>query len=192
MTIWKWFIRKQLKQLRTSFYINRSRTIFGTLRNWKASAQSTKWIIWSLSSRFSRIWSHYEIQACFIAGTFALQSSQELNETTRSHYLKLAEEIAHTCHESYRKTVTGIGPEAFRFTQDAEAQPTRMSESYYILRPEAIEAWFYLWRVTGNEKYRDWCWEAAQAIERHCRVEAGYSGIRNVNSQRVFWIFLNC
>uniref|UniRef100_A0A183CDP7 alpha-1,2-Mannosidase n=1 Tax=Globodera pallida TaxID=36090 RepID=A0A183CDP7_GLOPA len=97
----------------------------------------------------------------------------------------LAEQIGNTCHEAYRKTVTGIGPESFHFSPDAEAQATRISESYYILRPEAIEGWFYLWRVTGNEKYREWCWEAAQAIERHCRVEAGYSGIRNVNTERV-------
>uniref|UniRef100_A0A914ICH1 alpha-1,2-Mannosidase n=1 Tax=Globodera rostochiensis TaxID=31243 RepID=A0A914ICH1_GLORO len=123
--------------------------------------------------------------ACFIAGMLALQSLQEHDESTRAHFLQLAEQIGNTCHESYRKTVTGIGPESFHFSPDAEAQATRISESYYILRPEAIEGWFYLWRVTGNEKYREWCWEAAQAIERHCRVEAGYSGIRNVNTERV-------
>lgn len=82
-------------------------------------------------------------------------------------------------------SVTGIGPESFRFTSTLEARPFRDSESYYILRPEAIEGWFYLWRVTKKQIYRDWCWEAAQAIERHCRSESGYSGIRNVNAVKV-------
>lgn len=39
-----------------------------------------------------------------------------------------------------------------------------------------------LWRTTHDPKYRDWAWEAFVAIETHCRVEGGYSGIQNVNS----------
>ena len=53
-------------------------------------------------------------------------------------------------------------------------------EKYYILRPEVIEAYFYLWRFTKDEKYRDWAWDAAQALEKHCRTENGYSGIKDV------------
>jgi mannosyl-oligosaccharide alpha-1,2-mannosidase len=119
--------------------------------------------------------------ACFIAGMFALQSKHEEQEERRKHYLELAEQIADTCHESYIRTATGIGPESFRFSiPKEEAVTTRESEMYYILRPEVIEGWFVLYRITGNQKYRDWCWAAAQAIERYCRVDTGYSGIRNV------------
>ena len=28
--------------------------------------------------------------------------------------------------------------------------------------------------------YRDWVWDAVQAIEKYCRVEGGYAGLRNV------------
>ena len=34
--------------------------------------------------------------------------------------------------------------------------------------------------MTKDKKYRDWAWSAAQAIEKHCRTEDGYSGIANV------------
>ncbi|KAI1292831.1 Mannosyl-oligosaccharide alpha-1,2-mannosidase IA [Halotydeus destructor] len=37
-----------------------------------------------------------------------------------------------------------------------------------------------MWRLTKEQKYRDWAWEAVQAIEKHCRVENGYSGLKNV------------
>ncbi len=37
-----------------------------------------------------------------------------------------------------------------------------------------------MWRITHDRKYRDWAWDAAQAIEKHCRVENGYAGIKNV------------
>uniref|UniRef100_A0A915CUX9 alpha-1,2-Mannosidase n=1 Tax=Ditylenchus dipsaci TaxID=166011 RepID=A0A915CUX9_9BILA len=118
--------------------------------------------------------------ACFIAGMFALQSRHESDPEKRKHFLELAEQIANTCHESYARTATGIGPETLRFSSKNEASTNRDSEMYYILRPEVVEAWFVLWRITGNQKYRDWCWTAAQSIESHCKVAAGYSGIRNV------------
>lgn len=61
----------------------------------------------------------------------------------------------------------------------------RQNERYYILRPEVIEGWFYLWRLTKDRKYRDWAWDAVLAIEKHCLVPggAGYSGINNVDSE---------
>jgi mannosyl-oligosaccharide alpha-1,2-mannosidase len=48
--------------------------------------------------------------------------------------LELAEKIAHTCHESYVKSATGIGPETFRFSDKVEAEAIRDNEMYYILR----------------------------------------------------------
>lgn len=59
-------------------------------------------------------------------------------------------------------TATGIGPEAFRFEGPHEAIGLRSNERYYILRPEVIEAYFYMWRYTHEPKYREWAWEAAQ------------------------------
>jgi mannosyl-oligosaccharide alpha-1,2-mannosidase len=61
-----------------------------------------------------------------------------------------------------------------------EAKAVRPNEKYYIQRPEVIETYFYMWRFTHNEKYRDWGWEAVQAIEKWCRTEGGYSGIKDV------------
>ncbi|CAF4025891.1 unnamed protein product [Rotaria sp. Silwood1] len=39
---------------------------------------------------------------------------------------------------------------------------------------------FYLWRSTHDQIYRDWAWDAVISLEKHCRVEGGYSGIRDV------------
>lgn len=36
---------------------------------------------------------------------------------------------------------------------------TQLSESYYILRPEVVESYMYLWRQTHNPIYREWGWE---------------------------------
>ena len=59
-------------------------------------------------------------------------------------------------------SATKLGPEAFRFDANTEAKSIRQNEKYYILRPETIETYFYMWRLTKNQKYRDWGWEAAE------------------------------
>lgn len=35
--------------------------------------------------------------------------------------------------------------------------------------------------MTHDPIYREWGWEAFQAIEKHCRMEVGYAGLRDVN-----------
>lgn len=67
-----------------------------------------------------------------------------------------------------------------RFSEGAEAKALRSQEKYYILRPETYESYFLLWRLTKDPKYREWGWDAIQAIEKHCRSSGGFSGIKNV------------
>jgi mannosyl-oligosaccharide alpha-1,2-mannosidase len=113
---------------------------------------------------------------------FALTAMKvdQLSDTEREAYKELAIGITNTCHESYIRTDTRIGPESFHFNSGNEAKANDNNEKYYILRPEVVEAYFYLWRMTKDNKYREWAWDAAMAIEKHFRTEAGYSGIKNV------------
>ncbi|MEE6484919.1 hypothetical protein FKM82_014101 [Ascaphus truei] len=116
---------------------------------------------------------------CFAAGMIAL-GAQEAPPEKKEHYMELAADIANTCHESYARTDTKLGPEIFRFDPGAEATSTRLSERYYLLRPEVVESYVYMWRLTHNSKYRDWGWEIVQALDKYCRLETGFSGIRDV------------
>ncbi|XP_053566763.1 mannosyl-oligosaccharide 1,2-alpha-mannosidase IA [Bombina bombina] len=116
---------------------------------------------------------------CFAGGMFALGADGAPTDKT-GHHTELAAEIARTCHESYDRTTMKLGPEAFRFDGGVEAIATRQNEKYYILRPEVIETYMYMWRFTHDPKYRQWGWEAVQALEKYCRVEGGYSGVRDV------------
>ncbi|NXT08218.1 MA1C1 mannosidase, partial [Prunella fulvescens] len=117
--------------------------------------------------------------ACFSGGMIALGAEHGTGDRRQRH-MELAAEITSTCHESYTRSDTRLGPEAFRFEAGSEAMATRLSERYYILRPEVVESYMYLWRLTHEPKYRLWGWEVVQALEKYCRVEAGFSGIRDV------------
>uniref|UniRef100_A0A7E4ZXP7 alpha-1,2-Mannosidase n=2 Tax=Panagrellus redivivus TaxID=6233 RepID=A0A7E4ZXP7_PANRE len=121
--------------------------------------------------------------ACFVPGMFALESVNEANSTRKATLLQLAEDLANTCHESYIRTKTHIGPEMFYFN-DYDDATSKRGENGYVLRPEVLEGFFYLWRLTGNQKYKDWIWDAVLAIEKYCKAPAGYSGIRDVNSDK--------
>ena len=62
----------------------------------------------------------------------------------------------------FDRSDTKLGPEAFRFSDAVEARALKSNERYYILRPETFESYFILWRLTHDQKYRDWGWEAIQ------------------------------
>uniref|UniRef100_A0A3B3QW31 alpha-1,2-Mannosidase n=1 Tax=Paramormyrops kingsleyae TaxID=1676925 RepID=A0A3B3QW31_9TELE len=104
---------------------------------------------------------------CFAGGMFALGADGSPNDKA-GHYL--------------RQYLLKLGPEAFKFDSGLEAVAIRQNEKYYILRPEVIETYWYMWRFTHDPKYRQWGWEAAEAINKHCRVSGGFSGVKDVYS----------
>lgn len=117
--------------------------------------------------------------ACFSGAMLALGASK-VSDPIRTRHFELAQGIANTCHESSIRSVSHLGPETFLFTEQVEAKVLGHSDRYYILRPEIVETYFYMWRYTHDNKYREWAWDFAQSLEKYCKVEAGYSGIRNV------------
>ncbi|XP_046962972.1 mannosyl-oligosaccharide alpha-1,2-mannosidase IA [Vanessa cardui] len=117
--------------------------------------------------------------SCFAGGMFALASTT-LQNSLSERYMDVARKLTHTCHESYDRSETKLGPEAFRFSGAVEARAMKSNEKMYLLRPETFESYFIMWRLTKDQKYRDWGWEAVQALEKHCRVEGGYTGLVNV------------
>ncbi len=109
--------------------------------------------------------------------------------------------MTEACRATYTATVTGIGPETFRW-QDANIAsnasnnrppPDAQASFYnqagfwidnanYVLRPEVIESYYYAYRATGDPKYQDWAWEAFVAINATCSVGSGFSSINDVNA----------
>jgi len=57
----------------------------------------------------------------------------------------------------------------------------KVNDAHNLLRPETVESLFIMWRLTGDEKYRNWGWQIWKAFERHCRVSTGgYTSMHNV------------
>ncbi|KAL1643540.1 mannosyl-oligosaccharide alpha-1,2-mannosidase [Diplodia intermedia] len=121
--------------------------------------------------------------------------------------MELARELMKTCWGMYKVTATGLAPEITYFKVD---DPPRMWESYAdkvmspaelddtnegdwksdydikpadthnLQRPETVESLFYMWRITGEVKYREWGWEMFQSFVKYTLVEDG-SGFTSIN-----------
>jgi Glycosyl hydrolase family 47 len=54
-------------------------------------------------------------------------------------------------------------------------------DTRYILRPEAIESVFYMWRITGDPEWQEKGWKMWESIEKVTWTELAYSAITDVN-----------
>lgn len=120
--------------------------------------------------------------------------------------MRLAQELMQTCWGMYKVTATGLAPEITHFNiydpplhehdnvkclkslgeeQDAEWRSEyviKSQDSHNLQRPETVESLFYMWRITGDERYRHWGWEMFQSFVEHTAVnQTGYSSLQNVN-----------
>ncbi|KAK9234500.1 glycoside hydrolase [Lipomyces kononenkoae] len=50
----------------------------------------------------------------------------------------------------------------------------------YLLRPEALESIFIMYRVTGDKEWQDKGWQMFTAINKYCRTATAYSAISDV------------
>lgn len=60
----------------------------------------------------------------------------------------------------------------------------QISERKYILRPEAIESVFILYRLTGDPALPDAAWRMWNAIDRHTRTEIANAAITDVTVEK--------
>ncbi|TBU26799.1 glycoside hydrolase [Dichomitus squalens] len=108
-------------------------------------------------------------------------------------------DLIETCMRTH-DTATGLSPEIahFRIPSDKVVGSSIPQDWYikgakpgapapydarYILRPETVESLFIAYRLTGDEKYRQYGWNIFKAIETHCRIETGgYASIINVDA----------
>lgn len=74
-------------------------------------------------------------------------------------------------------TQHGIEPELIDYTTMEVKMP------YYMIRPEAIEATYYVWKATGDPKYYEMGKTMFESIERYCQTEDGYVQLKDVRTK---------
>lgn len=128
--------------------------------------------------------------ACFFPGTMILGILSQVSEYTKRD-LKIALQLLSTCYDLYvTNNKTGLAPDSFY----VKKSNIHITNPKFDLRPETIESIYYAWKLTKNQKYRDWAWKIFESIELHCKSQFGYSGLLNVHTgeknqdQPSFWM----
>ena len=143
--------------------------------------------------------------SCFIGGLYALGGRLFSN----TEYLDIGAKLARGCAYAYEAFPTGIMPERYnmalcpgpnhrqpcawdekRYAKDAAARPqhkphlpkgfTTAKDPRYILRPEAIESVFILWRITGEPGWRETAWKMFKAVATATETELANAAIMDV------------
>ncbi|KAF2281029.1 seven-hairpin glycosidase [Westerdykella ornata] len=119
--------------------------------------------------------------------------------------MQLARELMKTCMGMYRVTATGLAAEITHFELDDPPRMMRQepltsksdletaedadwktdfiikpADTHNLQRPETVESLFYMWRITGDNLYREWGWEIFESFVKHTIVENG-GGFTSIN-----------
>lgn len=71
----------------------------------------------------------------------------------------------------------GVEPESIDYST------MEILSSYYMIRPEAIESTYYVWKATGDKKYYEMGKTMFESIEKYCQAENGYVQLRDVKTK---------
>lgn len=148
-------------------------------------------------SEFSgqKLLNHSRPNTCAAAGTFLLASDTLLRQDYADFGLRLAE----WCANGYRQMATGIGPQSYTWNTTVledrlnRSQRTLFKKSGFFLdnrqagvsvnaqTPDAIESWYYAYRVTSKDYWKDVGWHYFLAFNSTARVGSGFANLNHVN-----------
>jgi len=121
--------------------------------------------------------------------------------------MELAIELTKTCWGMYKIMATGLAPEITHFhldenphmeadgilasapmSQDRDSKwkedfIVKGNDQHNLQRPETVESLFYMWRITGNEMYREWGWEMFKSFVKYTAADdgAGFTSLSKAN-----------
>lgn len=72
--------------------------------------------------------------------------------------------------------MNGVEPESINYSTMDVISP------YYMIRPEAIEATYYLWHFTKDKQYYEMGKNMFESIEKYCQIDNGYVQIKDVRT----------
>ncbi|KAH8682247.1 family 47 glycosyl hydrolase [Xylariales sp. PMI_506] len=137
--------------------------------------------------------------SCFTGGMFGL-GGKIFNITK---HLDIGEKLTRGCAWAYSMFPTGIMPELFSLVKcptleacpwdeelwGSQASSRNLPKGFrnardprYLLRPEAVESVFLMYRMTGNEEFQEMAWRMFQSIVNATETPLAFSAISSVTT----------
>ncbi|KAH7148786.1 glycoside hydrolase [Dactylonectria macrodidyma] len=147
---------------------------------------------------------------CFVGGTYGLAGKL----LSRDDLVELGSRLTAGCVWAYDSFPTNIMPEIAELKacpsidgecryeelkpKSSQLPPgfTRVRDARYLLRPEAIESVFYMWRITGDEIWRDAAWRMWEGIVKEAENDLAFASVSDVryegstqdDAMETFWM----
>lgn len=151
---------------------------------------------------YTRLDPESEHLACYLGGAFAL-GGRLLN---RPDDVEIGAKLTRGCMYTYKAMPSGVGPERWNMVAcgsrsyckwdekiwniEKMKRPewkkhltkgfTTVKDPRYILRPEAIESVFVLYRITGQQEFQDAAWDMFLAIRNATRTQFASGSVVDV------------
>ncbi|KAI0542328.1 family 47 glycosyl hydrolase [Xylaria digitata] len=139
--------------------------------------------------------------ACFVGGMFGLGGKL----FNIPDHVKIGEKVTRGCVWAYNAMPSGNGVCSWERGPFKGERDQKLPEGFenargprYILRPEAIESVFYMYRITGEMEYQEMAWDMFQSIKKATETELAFSAIADVtvdgsetekmDSMESFWL----
>ncbi|OAA59011.1 mannosyl-oligosaccharide alpha-1,2-mannosidase [Niveomyces insectorum RCEF 264] len=147
-------------------------------------------------------------------GGLPLAAARKQSGWTAQHDadMQLARELTQTCWGMYKAMATGLAPEityfkvvdpppAYGSLPANQARPpaqlsaapdapwradfeVKPQDRHNLQRPETVESLFYMWRITGDNMYREWGWEMFKSFMNYTAVDdgGGFTSLTNADT----------
>ena len=112
---------------------------------------------------------------CFMGGALALSAYTDpkgLESDRAQRDLRTAKALTYTCYQMYARMKTGIAPEFVQFSGEDDMR-VGSGAPFYILRPETVEAFYYMSVLTGDPVYR------VSMVSTECITTSCYEKLEN-------------
>lgn len=124
--------------------------------------------------------------SCFLPGALilaldGLDTTNPEDVIRKRSWEALAADVTETCYKMYSRSPSGLSGESVRLARE----DVWRQSGPFKLRPEAVEAMFYMYRHTRDERYQEWGWEIFESMQRWCKTDiGGYATLRNAKSRK--------
>uniref|UniRef100_A0A6B2L338 alpha-1,2-Mannosidase n=1 Tax=Arcella intermedia TaxID=1963864 RepID=A0A6B2L338_9EUKA len=140
--------------------------------------------MWYIAERQNKNINHkFDHLACFFGGLLALDAQHAPTEQMRERHMEIGKGIGAFCRKMYTMNPTRLPCDFVNIVGNTISNPIAAGKGW-LMRPEAVETWFILYRLTNDTKYQEWGWDYFEAIEKYTKKEYGYTGLRDVTDSQ--------
>ncbi|KAK8799045.1 hypothetical protein WA171_005796 [Blastocystis sp. BT1] len=122
--------------------------------------------------------------SCSLASLYAILSHLSPSAKNSDANMRRARSLGYTCYQMFKRTASGLAAEETTFSETRDFV-TMDGGREFKLRPEVLEAFYFLHETTKDPIYVEWAWDIFKTIDAKCRTDSGFAHYPDVERKTV-------